>query len=92
LGHSSRFLRLSPPSSQTWQDVERKVAQLLEITNMWQLVPYLFVELRCLDVVVGLARLSPTSFWTWQDVEREVAQLLELTGTPHVAVCPVLVR
>jgi hypothetical protein len=58
---------------------------------MWWLVPYSFVELCHLDVVVGLPRLSPPSSWTWQDVEREVAQLLELTETPHVAVGSVLV-
>jgi hypothetical protein len=85
--------RLLPPSSWTWQDIEREVAQPLELTerrlHTWQSVPYSFVELRCLDVVVGLPRLLPPSSWTWQDVEREVAQLLELTETPHVAVGPV---
>jgi hypothetical protein len=57
---------------------------------MWRLVPYSLVELRRLDIVVGLPCLSPPFFWTWQDVEREVAQLLELTETPHMAVGPVL--
>jgi hypothetical protein len=58
---------------------------------MWQSVPYSFVELCHLDVVVGLPRILPPSSWTWQDSEREVAQLLELTDTPHVVVSPVLV-
>jgi hypothetical protein len=85
--------RLSPPSSQTWQDVEREVAQLLEPTETPHVAvsPLLVLELQLRVAVAGLPPFSPPSSRTWQDVKREVAQLLELTETPHVAVGPVLI-
>jgi hypothetical protein len=60
--------------------------------HTWQSVPYSFVELPPLDVVVGHPRPLPPSSWTWQHFEREIAQLLKTTETPHVGVGLVLVR
>jgi hypothetical protein len=75
------------------EDVDRKVAQLLELTETLHVAvgPILVVERQLWVVVVGIPRLSPPSSQTWQDVERKVVQLLELTETPHVVVGPVLV-
>jgi hypothetical protein len=61
--------RLSPPSSWTWQDVEREVAQHLNLPRLhtWLLVPYLLFELQLQVVVVGLPLLAVNKV-AWADL------------------------
>jgi hypothetical protein len=75
-------VRLSPPSSWTWQDVERE-AEL----QLWVVV----VGLPRLSPPSSWPWPDVKREVAQQDVEREVAQLLEPTETPHMAVRLVLV-